>query len=60
MRRWPFAVLGVAVVHALVTITLTVAVFGSNMARWDTADPAPAGIIASDFALSVLSLPLGV
>lgn len=58
MLRWPIVALGVAAVHAAVTIALTVVVFGSNMSRWDTDSPAPLSIVAADFALSILALPL--
>ena len=57
MIRRLVTVLGIALLHAALTIALTVYVFGSNMSRWDTGADAPAAVNLANAVVSVLAMP---
>jgi hypothetical protein len=47
-----------AVGHAALTVVMTVFVFGSGMARFDTGDPAPLGVQIAGALVGVLAYPV--
>jgi len=44
--------------QAVLTVVLTVLVFGSGMARFDTGDPAPSGVQIASVLVEVLAYPV--
>ena len=57
LRRVGF-VLAIAAAHAILTVALTVSLFGSNMARFGTGAPPEPWAPIADAPLYVLSCPL--
>ena len=58
MIRRVVTVIGLALFQAVLTIALTVFVFGSNMSRWDTGAEAPASATnLANAVVSVLAMP---
>jgi hypothetical protein len=44
--------------HAVLTVGMTVIVFGSEMSRFDTGDPAPPGVHIASALVGVLAYPV--
>ncbi len=58
MIRDLFLLFALALGQAVLTVVITVFVFGSGMSRFDTGDPAPPGVQIASALVSALAYPI--
>jgi len=58
MIRHLFLLVGLGLGQAVLTVVMTVFVFGSGMSRFDTGDPAPPGVQIASALVGLLTYPV--
>jgi hypothetical protein len=58
MIRHLFLLFGLGLGQAVLTVVMTVVVFGSGMSRFDTGDPAPPGVQIASALVGALAYPV--